>query len=245
MRKALIAANWKCHGSLKMVDEFANALSHEPGVDVVVFPPAVFLAQYASRALHKADCGAQDIGTAETGAHTGEVAGEMVSEVGGKWVILGHSERRSEQQESDALIAEKLAAALRAELRPILCVGETQQQREAGQAMVVVERQLQSALGQAAGSQLATGAIAYEPVWAIGTGLTATPQQAQEMHQGIRSWLYRKGDQTAQSVRIIYGGSVKAENAAALFQQPDIDGALVGGASLQLDTFTRIIGAAG
>ena len=244
MRKALIAANWKCHGSLAMVDEFANALASGSTVDVVVCPPAVFVERYATQAHKKTECGLQDIGVAESGAHTGEIAGEMAQEVGAEWVIVGHSERRSDQQESDELIAQKLLAATRAKLRPILCVGETQAQREAGQAMAVVERQLLSAVKALGASQISLGAIAYEPVWAIGTGLTATPQQAQDMHQGIRALLVQLDEQAAEATRLIYGGSVKGDNAASLFLQPDIDGALVGGASLQLDTFTRIIAAA-
>ncbi|MEC7250629.1 MAG: triose-phosphate isomerase, partial [Pseudomonadota bacterium] len=163
---------------------------------------------------------------------------------GAKWVIIGHSERRNDQQESDELIAQKLLAATRAELRPILCVGETQSQREDGHALAVVEQQLLSAVAKLDPSQISIGAIAYEPVWAIGTGLTATPQQAQDMHKGIRELLRQIDEHTADETRIIYGGSVKANNAASLFSQPDIDGALVGGASLQLDTFMEIIAAA-
>ena len=157
--------------------------------DVVVFPPAVFVERFANQALNTVDCGVQDIGVAESGAYTGEIAGEMAREAGAKWVIIGHSERRNDQQESDELIAQKLLAATRAELRPILCVGETQSQREAGEAMAVVEQQLLSAVAKLDASQISIGAIAYEPVWAIGTGLTATPQQAQDMHKGIRELL--------------------------------------------------------
>ncbi|MEC8756113.1 MAG: triose-phosphate isomerase [Pseudomonadota bacterium] len=244
MRKSLIAANWKCHGSLLMVDEFANALTHHKMADVVVFPPAVFVERFANQALNTVDCGVQDIGVAESGAYTGEVAGEMAREAGAKWVIIGHSERRNDQQESDELIAQKLLAANRAELRPILCVGETQSQREDGHALAVVEQQLLSAVAKLDLSQISIGAIAYEPVWAIGTGLTATPQQAQDMHKGIRELLRQIDEHTADETRIIYGGSVKPDNAASLFSQPDIDGALVGGASLQLDTFMEIIAAA-
>jgi triosephosphate isomerase len=244
MRRALIAANWKCHGSLAMVDEFAGALTHGSAVDVVVFPPAVFVERYSNQAGNKADCGVQDIGAADAGAHTGEIAGGMVREIGGKWALVGHSERRSDQQESDELIADKVLAATRANLRPILCVGETQHQREAGEELAIVERQLSAALSRLDEAQLGACAIAYEPVWAIGTGLTATPQQAQDMHQGIRSLLSQINAQVAEQTRILYGGSVNADNAAALFLQPDIDGALVGGASLKLDAFTRIIAAA-
>ena len=227
-----------------MVDEFAAALAHGSAADVVVFPPAVFLERYANQAANRSDCGIQDVGAAQEGAHTGEIAGGMVREVGGRWALIGHSERRDDQQESDELIAEKLLAAAHADVRPILCVGETQQQREAGQASAVVEQQLGIALSKLDVAQISIGAIAYEPIWAIGTGLTASPQQAQDMHQGIRSFLQQMDVELAQRTRIIYGGSVKADNAAALFSQPDIDGALVGGASLQLDAFTRIIAAA-
>ena len=244
MRKALIAANWKCHGSVTMVDEYANALEHSPNAEVAVFPPAVFLAQYASKAANRSDCGIQDLGVADSGAHTGEIAGGMVRAVGGRWVIIGHSERRQDQMESDELIAEKLSAAVKTGLRPILCIGETEQQRDVGEALSVVEQQLRAAFAKIDASQMGAGAIAYEPIWAIGTGRTATPQQAQDMHLGIRAVLRSLDADAASATRIIYGGSVKAENASALFSQADIDGALVGGASLQLDTFTRIIAAA-
>jgi triosephosphate isomerase len=167
----------------------------------------------------------------------------MVLEVGGRWAILGHSERRQNQKETDALVAAKLAATVKAGLLPILCIGETEQQRDRGEALVVVERQLRSALAGVDGLPVAFGAIAYEPIWAIGTGQTATPQQAQDMHAGIRAVLQSLDANAAMATRIIYGGSVNADNAAGLFAQPDIDGALVGGASLQLDTFTRIIAA--
>lgn len=244
MRKALIAANWKCHGSLAMVDEYAAVLEHSAKVETVVFPPAVFVARYTMAAAQRSDCGVQDIGVAESGAHTGEVSAAMVREVGGLWAIVGHSERRQNQLESDALVAAKFAAALHAGLRPILCVGETEQQRDHGEAMTVVEQQLRSAFADIDPSKIALGAIAYEPIWAIGTGRTATPQQAQDMHEGIRAAVRSLDADAAKATRIIYGGSVNADNAAALFAQTDIDGALVGGASLQLDTFTRIIAAA-
>jgi triosephosphate isomerase len=243
MRKALIAANWKCHGSLMMVDEYAAVLEHSPNAEIAVFPPAVFLAQYASKAANRSDCGIQDLGVAGSGAHTGEIAGDMVRAVGGRWVIVGHSERRHDQMESDDLVAEKLNAAMHAGLRPILCIGETEQQRDAGNALAVVEHQLRVALARINVAQIHTGAIAYEPIWAIGTGRTATPRQAQDMHVGIRAVLRSLDVDAALATRIIYGGSVNADNASALFSQADIDGALVGGASLQLDTFTRIIAA--
>ena len=220
-------------------------LEHSAKVETVVFPPAVFVARYAMTAAQRSDCGVQDLGVAESGAHTGEVSAAMVREVGGLWAIVGHSERRQNQLESDALVAAKFAAALHAGLRPILCVGETEQQRDHGKAMAtVVEQQLRSALADIDPSKIALGAIAYEPIWAIGTGRTATPQQAQDMHEGIRAVVRSLDADAAKATRIIYGGSVNADNAAALFAQTDIDGALVGGASLQLDTFTRIIAAA-
>ena len=243
MRKALIAANWKCHGSLTMVDEYAAVLEHSPNAEIAVFPPAVFLARYASKAANRSDCGIQDLGVAVSGAHTGEIAGDMVRAVGGRWVIVGHSERRHDQMESDDLVAEKLNAAVHAGLRPILCIGETEQQRDSGNALAVVEHQLRVALARINVSQIYTGAIAYEPIWAIGTGRTATPRQAQDMHVGIRAVLRSLDVDAALATRIIYGGSVNADNASALLSQADIDGALVGGASLQLDTFTRIIAA--
>ena len=243
MRKALIAANWKCHGSSAKVDEYATVLEHSLKTEVVVFPPAVFVPRYAACSDGRSDCGVQDLGVAQSGAHTGEISGDMVLEVGGRWAILGHSERRQNQKETDALVAAKLAATVNAGLLPILCIGETEQQRDRGEALVVVERQLRSALAGVDGLPVALGAIAYEPIWAIGTGQTATPQQAQDMHAGIRAVLQSLDVDAAMATRIIYGGSVNADNAAGLFAQPDIDGALVGGASLQLDTFTRIIAA--
>ena len=176
------------------------------------------------------------------GAYTGEIAPSMLSDMGCDWVILGHSERRQYHAESDALVAAKLAAAVEAGLRPILCVGETREQRDAGSAESVVSAQLEGALlGQA---NLSTLVVAYEPVWAIGTGLTATPEQAQDMHALIRDYLGSVAGVDPAKTRIVYGGSVKSSNAAQLFAQCDIDGALVGGAALVATEFLAIINAA-
>ena len=177
-----------------------------------------------------------------SGAFTGEVSAEMLVDQGCRWVILGHSERRQYHAESDDLVSAKLAAAVQAGLSPIVCVGETREQREAGEAEAVVGGQLQGALSDQA--DLSGLVIAYEPVWAIGTGLTATPEQAQEMHAFIRRQLGGVSGVEAEETRILYGGSVKAGNAAELFAQPDIDGALVGGASLVAEDFLAIIRAA-
>jgi triosephosphate isomerase len=177
------------------------------------------------------------------GAFTGDVAAPMLADLGCELVLIGHSERRQYQEESDQLLAAKLTAAVQSELLPVLCVGETREQREAGEAEAVVESQLRGALdGQASLKGLV---IAYEPVWAIGTGLTATPQQAQAMHGFIRERLADVAGVDADATRILYGGSVKSSNAAELFAQPDIDGALVGGASLDAAEFRKIIDAAG
>ena len=250
MRRSLVAANWKMHGSLGFISEFADGIAKRLDVasalevtDVVVFPPIVYLP--ACAALLPVPVGVQDVGTSATGAHTGEVASEMVREVGGTWAILGHSERRIDQGEKDDLVATKAAAAVRGGLLPIVCVGETQAERKAGHEIAVVDRQLEAVLDRMNVSDLASGAIAYEPVWAIGTGETATPEQAQEMHAFIRDKIAHVDQSAAASIRIVYGGSVKPDNARELFSQEDIDGGLVGGASLDARQFAAIVDAAG
>ena len=251
MRRALVAANWKVHGSLAAIEAYASGLQVDlrGQADVVIVPPAVFLAsmceQLLQAGLTSVEVGIQDVGISATGAHTGEVAAEMVYEIGGRWAIVGHSERRLDQAESDDLVATKAAAALRGGLRPIVCVGETLAERQAGQEIAVVERQLEAVLDRIDCAQLVQGAIGYEPVWAIGTGETATPDQAQAMHSFIRAKLAEFDATAAQQVRILYGGSVKAENADELFSELDIDGGLVGGASLEAVAFSAIIAAAG
>lgn len=244
MRKALVAANWKMHGNLAELQSYLAALRLADSVDVVLLPPAVYLSAAVGLAPAGLACGVQDIGTAASGAHTGEIAAEMVREIGGTWTVVGHSERRLDQQEPDDLVATKAAAALRGGLLPLVCVGETLDERQAGHAQAVVARQLDAVLDRLDCAALRGAAIAYEPVWAIGTGETATPAQAQEMHEFIRSLLAAEDNQAAQQIRIVYGGSVKPDNAAQLFAQPDIDGGLVGGASLQAEQFSAIIAAA-
>ena len=249
MRQALIAANWKMHGDLAAVSGFTRDLEVpvDAFADVVVCPPAVYLRDFAvalADAGIAASVGIQDLGISASGAHTGEIAAEMVADVGGAWAIVGHSERRIDQQETDDLVATKAAAALRGGLCPIICVGETLDERQAGKEIAVVERQLEAVLARIDSDALLRCAIGYEPVWAIGTGETATPDQAQVMHAFIRSKLAQADAQAAQQMRIIYGGSVKPENALELFSELDIDGGLVGGASLDAQSFSQIISAA-
>lgn len=246
MRQALVVGNWKMHGSRASVDDLLTDLvqgSRTPDTEVVVCPAYVYLAQAQALCISTSiSVGAQDCSHLQSGAFTGEVAPTMLSDLGCRWVILGHSERRQYHDESDEKVAAKLAAALDAGLQPIVCVGETREQREAGSAEIVVGAQLQGALtGQA---NLETLVVAYEPVWAIGTGLTATPEQAQEMHAFIRTCLQQIAGVDASATRVLYGGSVKVNNAAQLFAEPDIDGALVGGAALIAEDFLTIINAA-
>jgi triosephosphate isomerase len=246
MRQPLIAGNWKMHGSLASVEALiggllGNALPER--VDIAVCPTYVHLAQALGLCEGSpVAVGAQDCSYMQSGAYTGEVSAEMLVDQGCRWVILGHSERRQYHAESDDLVAAKLAAAVQSGLSPIVCVGETREQREAGEAEAVVAGQLQGALsGQ---TDLSSLVIAYEPVWAIGTGLTATPDQAQDMHAFIRGQLGGVAGVDANATRILYGGSVKAGNAVELFAQPDIDGALVGGAALVAEDFLAIVSAA-
>jgi triosephosphate isomerase len=246
VRQPLIAGNWKMHGSRARVGDLLDGLlgkSLPDGVDVVVCPAYVHLVQAIDRCVDSGiGVGAQDCSHMQSGAYTGEVSAEMLADIDCRWVILGHSERRQYHAESDNLVAAKLAAAVAAGLLPIVCVGETLEQREAGEAQAVVGNQLRGALeGQPSVSGLV---VAYEPVWAIGTGLTATPEQAQEMHAFIRGSLGELSGVDAQATRVLYGGSVKASNAAELFTQPDIDGALVGGAALVVEEFLAIVSAA-
>ncbi|MFT4768084.1 MAG: triosephosphate isomerase [Glaciecola sp.] len=246
MRQPLVIANWKMHGkgafNQALVDAFLAQLE-EHRAECVLCPPFAYLGQLAEL-LRSSDVmlGAQDCSHIAQGAYTGEVSAEMLSDCGCKWVIVGHSERRQYHQESDALVAAKLSIAQRAGLTPVLCVGETQDQREAGQAEGVVKAQLLGALGDL--PDLRGLAVAYEPVWAIGTGLTASPEQAQDMHAFIRDVVSDLDATNAAALRLLYGGSVKAGNAAELFAQADIDGALVGGASLDAGEFAAIVRAA-
>lgn len=238
-RVPLIVGNWKMHGSRASVAALLTGLkAYRPSdSEVAVCPPFVFLDEVA-RCLAGSGIGlgAQNLSAHQEGAYTGEIAGAMLAECGCQYVLIGHSERRTLYGESDTLVAQKCEAARAAGLTGIVCVGENLAQREAGQTLAVVERQLSAAVSALGDISAADIVIAYEPVWAIGTGRTAQPQQAQEVHRALREMLGLGGATT----RIIYGGSVNAENARALFAQPDIDGALVGGAALNAETFTAI-----
>jgi triosephosphate isomerase (TIM) len=247
-RKLIIAGNWKMNKTvaeaLALVNDLKLELKNVKEVDVVVCPPFTAL-ESVSKAILEAKnirLGAQNMSENNFGAFTGEICAGMLKEFFVRYVILGHSERRQFQKETDALIAKKAAAAHTATLKPIICVGETLAEREAGQTQVVLETQVRGSLAGLTKEQMIESIIAYEPVWAIGTGKTATTQQAQEAHAFIRNLLGQIfDDTTARKVRIQYGGSVKPANAKELMSQPDVDGALVGGASLESRSFTDII----
>ena len=234
MRRPIVAGNWKMHGSRALIESFEVSLDVRDGVDVVVFPPAPYLPLAVER-LQGAEIGLQNAHVEKAGAYTGEIAAEMAAELGARYVLVGHSERRRLFFETDDVVAAKYGAALRAGLIPILCVGETLEERREGRQSEVVLSQLDAVLAE---STSGGAIVAYEPVWAIGTGETATPSQAQEMHAAIRGAL---GD---RETRVLYGGSVTAENAPALFAEDDIDGGLVGGASLEPLSFNAITHAA-
>ncbi|MDF9434543.1 triose-phosphate isomerase [Chromohalobacter israelensis] len=244
MRTPLIAGNWKMNGSSALVDAFGQAFADADlpeSVEVVVHPPFPYL-DAARRALAggSVKLGAQTLNPLHAGARTGEVSGRMLKEFDVEYVLVGHSERRELYRESDDDVYDRLLAALNADLRPILCVGETLEARDAGRTRDVVLRQVGHALAPLEPAQRARVTIAYEPVWAIGTGRTATPEQAQEVMAAIREYQAGFDPALAQSMRLIYGGSMNAANAAELLAQPDIDGGLVGGASLKVDDFLAI-----
>ena len=249
-RKPFIAGNWKMYmdraGAVALAEAVAKAAEKVEGVDVAVCPPFVYL-DAVGRAIagSKVALGAQNMYHQAQGAFTGEISAAMLCDLGCKYVILGHSERRHILGETDEQINKKLLAALGAKLNPIVCVGETLAERDAGQTLAVIRRQFDGSLAGVSADQLRKIVIAYEPVWAIGTGKVATPQQAEEVHLDLRKIMEdRYNRETAQSVVIQYGGSVKPENATELLGQPDIDGALVGGASLKADQFLGIIAGA-
>ena len=248
-RRPLIAGNWKMFNGGRTGVELAQACvkiaSDLPKVDIVVAPPFTALAAVAETLDGSpAKLAAQNLYPKDQGAFTGEVSAPMLVECGCTWVILGHSERRQYFAESDAFVAEKASAALAHGLLPILCVGETLAQRESGETLRVVKQQVDAFLDVIAQAKPAV-AIAYEPVWAIGTGKTAGPAEAEEVHQAIRTWLEKKSPELAEKTRILYGGSVKPDNAVALLGCKNVDGALIGGASLDPGSFGAIAKAAG
>ncbi len=252
MRKPFVAGNWKMntdsHSGVALAKAVVDKASGLAGssVDVAVIPPFVYLpAVGAAISSSGVALGAQDVYFEAKGAFTGEISAAMLKDVGCTYVLCGHSERRHVLGESDALINKKVAASISGGLLPILCVGELLAERDASQTEQVVEKQTRAGLAGLSAEKIGAVTIAYEPVWAIGTGRTATPQQAQEVHAFIRKLLSQMYDKSvARDMRILYGGSVKADNAEELMGQPDVDGSLVGGASLKADDFVQIIEAA-
>jgi|SRR5579863_3285262 len=251
MRRLFVAGNWKMNTLGQSAVELAGALARAvpaklPAVEVAVCPPFPYLAGVATAVKGTGvELGAQNVWHEKPGAFTGEVAVEMLVDVGCRWVIIGHSERRQILGETDEVISKKTLASLAQGLSVILCVGETLAQRQAGETERVLDSQMQGSLAGVAEQAFGKIVIAYEPVWAIGTGVTATTEQAESAHLHLRKWLgshYNSG--IAAATRILYGGSVKAQNALSLMEQPDVDGALVGGASLKLDDFLPIVRAA-
>ena len=248
MRRQMVAGNWKMHGSRAanqaLLAELEMTLKPEWPIDIVVFPPYVYLSD-AIRVLEDGPIavGAQDVCAESGGAFTGQVSAAMLRDVGCGYALVGHSERRRWYHEDDALVARKFAAVLDAGLIPVLCVGETLDEREAHQTESVIARQLDAVTAMHGVGGFARGILAYEPVWAIGTGRTASPEQAQEVHSFLRNRIHAQDAKIGRHLRILYGGSVKAENASELMALPDVDGALVGGASLDAAAFAAIVGA--
>ena len=252
-RKPIIAANWKMHMTPQETEEFlrpfARLVPEKCPIEIVIAPPSISLpkaAEVLSAAREdKVELAAQNMSQHPSGAYTGEISARMIKECGAKHVILGHSERRAIYGETNAIVNAKVLAALEARLHPILCIGETLEERDAGKIEQVLESQLRESLAEVGPRRVLDCVIAYEPVWAIGTGRTASPQQAQDAHAFVRKVLTDMfGDDTAQRIRIQYGGSVKPNNMAELINQPDVDGALVGGASLETGSFWEICRAA-
>ncbi len=253
-RRRIVAGNWKMHGARAALEALASGLAARPAnpsesaPEVAVFPPFPYLSA-VKRALEAGraeggiavQMGAQDVSAHTEGARTGEVSASMLADCGCRYVLVGHSERRASCGETDEQVARKFVRAASESLIPVLCVGETLGERNAGRTAEVVLRQLEAVLERVGAGGFGTAVLAYEPVWAIGTGQTATPEQAQEVHAVLRAAIARADAKIAAALRILYGGSVKGANAAALFAQPDIDGGLVGGASLDLKDFWRII----
>lgn len=251
MRRALVIGNWKMNGQRKTNEVLLQALvasgdqAKLADVDMVVCPPFVYLDQ-ASHVLadSKLKLGAQNVCANSDGAFTGEVSAGMLRDLACRWVIVGHSERRAIYGETNAEIARKVKLILSEGMAPVICVGETLDEREAGQALSCVREQLTAAVDSLSNEEIAGVVVAYEPVWAIGTGLTASPEQAQEVHRALRDQLKDRGVELSEKVRILYGGSVNPANADTLFAQPDIDGGLIGGASLKAEDFLAICRAA-
>lgn len=251
MRRKLVVANWKMHGSraenASLIEAIAAQFPSGTRVQCIVCPPFVYL-QEVARLLRDAEIpvalGAQDVCAEGQGAYTGEVSAAMLKDVGCGYVIVGHSERRHGFGEGDQLVARKFAAAQAKGLIPILCVGEQLSEREAGRTEEVISRQLDAVLELCGVEAFTRAVIAYEPCWAIGTGRNATPEQAEEVHRLIRNRIAARDARIAGEARILYGGSVKAGNAEELFTQPDVDGGLIGGASLKADEFLAILAAA-
>ncbi|MCZ6784570.1 MAG: triose-phosphate isomerase [Proteobacteria bacterium] len=244
-RTPIFAANWKMQKTAGQAEAFVEAflpLVADAEVDIVLAPPFTALDR-AGRALggSRVVLAAQNVNPEEKGAFTGEIAPAMLVDLGCRYAIVGHSERRALYGESSELVARKAAALLAADLLPIVCVGETLEEHEAGRTLDVVGNQLDESLAQVPEARAAEVVVAYEPVWAIGTGKTATPEIAQGVHRSIREWLCNRFGEAGQAIRLQYGGSVKPENVAELMAQTDIDGALVGGASLEPDRFAKIV----
>jgi triosephosphate isomerase (TIM) len=249
MRQFLVAGNWKMNGSRESGAQLVNGLLQGSGLpgtaDIVVCPPFVYLTDVARLLRGSAlNLGAQNLCAEDNGAYTGEVSGSMLRDSDCRYVIVGHSERRTLYAEDDALVARKFMAAQRAGLIPILCIGETLSERQREETDAIIARQLMAVLDAAGIRAFDRAVVAYEPIWAIGTGKTATPAQAQEVHASIRARISAMDAKIANTIRLLYGGSVKASNAAELFRMPDIDGGLVGGASLEAEEFIAICKAA-
>jgi triosephosphate isomerase len=253
MRKLVVAGNWKMNGSAQQSQELLKGLTEDikPGMlancDVLVCPPFVYLESLAGLLGNQSagiNLGAQDLSLHQNGAFTGQISAQMLQDTGCTYVLVGHSERRQFCHEDSQVVAAKAEVAIAAGLNPIICIGETQEQRDANKTEAVVKEQLSAVLERCSVEELQGSIIAYEPVWAIGTGLTATPEQAQAVHKLIRDILAKKSETLAEETAILYGGSVKGSNAPELFAMPDIDGGLIGGASLNLAEFVQICAAA-
>lgn len=245
MRQTLVAGNWKMNGSLEankhLIEGVKAGVEAGLSAQVVVCPPSIYIAQVADLLADSSVAwGGQNLSKEASGAYTGEISADMLLDFKSQYVIVGHSERRELYDESDELVAEKYAAAHAAGLIPVLCVGELLGERESGKTETVVARQLDAVIEKVGMTAIGAGVIAYEPVWAIGTGKTATPQQAQDVHAFIRQRFAGKNANVAEKVQILYGGSVKPDNAAEIFSMADIDGGLIGGASLNAESFLAI-----